>query len=179
MHKYLLRNNSRGFSLIELAMLLAIVGIMAGFSIPVLNSTLQDVRLIGDARNIATGLTYAKLSAVSQTTRCRLSFDLGNNQWSTTKLNRTSGSYEAQGSANWLTNGGSPTGAVFNTSSSSSPSGFPTSSSTTITFNSRGIPIEGPSVIYVSNSGSNYAVTVSLSGKVQVLRLRQNQWVPQ
>jgi prepilin-type N-terminal cleavage/methylation domain-containing protein len=182
MREYLLKKDNRGFSMVELAIALAIVGVMAAFSVPILNSSMRDMRLIGDARGIAAGLTNAKLSAAAQMAHYRLSFDLANNRWSTAKQSTTGGSFVTQGAVNSLTNAGSSIETVFKSNSTStppSPSGFSSASSPTITFNSRGIPIEGLSVIYISNSAVNYAVTVSLAGRIQLLRLTQGQWVSQ
>lgn len=179
MRKLLLKGNNRGFSLVELSMLLATMGILAAFSIPMLNSAMRDMRLIGDARSMATNLAYARLSAASQMTHYQLSLNLARNQWSVAKLNRASDSYEIQGAVNSLSSAGTSQEAIFKSNSVSAPSGFPTSSSTTITFNSRGFPIEGPRIIYLSNSAVNYAVTVSLTGRVQLWRLSKGQWVTQ
>jgi prepilin-type N-terminal cleavage/methylation domain-containing protein len=178
-HPLRLKQDNHGFSMVELALVVAIFAIMAGMSIPMLNSAMRDMRLIGDARSIASSLNYSRLSAASQMTHYRISFDLNNNRWQTAKLNRASGSFEIQGSVNPLTNAGTSSETTFRstTSASSPPSGFSSSSSATITFNSRGIPLEGPSVVYISNSTSQYAVTVSIAGKVQLLRFTQSQWV--
>jgi Tfp pilus assembly protein FimT len=174
-----LRKSNRGFSLVELLILLGILGIAAGLSVPMLASTMRDMKLISDARNISTSASYAKLSAASQMTRYRLSFDLGNNRWSVAKLNRTSGNFEVQGPANVLGNGVAGNGIAFKATSSSAPSGFPAASSTTITFNTRGIPIEGASAIYLSNQDADYAITVSIAGNVQFLRHKNSQWTTQ
>jgi len=179
MHECHVKDCERGFSLPEMCIILAITAIMAAFSIPMVSSSMRDLQLISDARNIATTLTYAKLSAASQMTRYRLSFNTGNNEWSLSKLNRTSGNYEIQGPTNALRDGVADSGITLKSTSSSAPSGFPTTSSATITFNSRGIPIEGASVIYISNRNADYAVAVSLSGKVQFLRYTNSQWTSQ
>ena len=175
----------RGFSLIELIILLSMVAIVAAFSIPMLSSSMRSWQLAADARNIVTTLTYAKLSATSQMTHYQLSFDVASNKWSMLKLNRGTGVYDLQGEVNELSTGIAYSGIAFKSASSSAPSGFPTTSSTSITFNSRGIPIDGAgipttdNVVYVSGTGDDYAVTVSLAGKVQLWRSLNGQWVAQ
>lgn len=168
---------NRGFTLIELSIVLGLTAIVAAFTIPVLSDSMRGMQLISDARKIATAMSYAKLSATSQMTSYRLSFDLDNNQWSLLKRDRTSGDFELQQAVNGLSDGVADSGIAFKEDSDSSPAGFPTASSTSITFNSRGIP-NGISIIYVSNEDTDYAISVSLAGKVQIWRFRDNQWVP-
>ncbi len=177
----------RGFSLTELTMLLAIVGILLASSIPILSSSMRSWQLGADARKIVTSLTLAKLSATSQMTHYQLSFTVAENKWSLQKWNRSSSpnAYELQGAETTLSEGIANSGIAFKSSSSSAPEGFPTTSSATITFNSRGIPINGANnptgdnVIYLSDAGTDYAVTVSLAGKVQLWRHQDGQWVSQ
>lgn len=138
-----------------------------------------------DCRSIAAALTYARLSATSQLTHYQLSFDLGGNKWSVQKLNRATGNLDLQGALNTLSSGLASSGIAFRAASASAPAGFPTTSSASITFNSRGIPTNGAgipttdNVVYISGAGNDYAVTVSLAGKVQLWRNRSGQWLPQ
>ncbi|MBN2338755.1 MAG: GspH/FimT family pseudopilin [Acidobacteria bacterium] len=168
----------RGFSLVELSIVLLMIAVLASFSIPMLNSSLRDMKIISDAQGIATTLTYAKLQAMAQMTSWKLSFDLANNQWQIERFDRDTGQYVMEQSVKTLSEGVSNSGIVFVAESASAPTGFPTESSTTITFNSRGIPIqsEGPGIVYISNNNSHYAVSVSISGKVDTWRLQNQQW---
>lgn len=171
---------NRGFSLIELTMVLGLTAAVAAFSIPMLTNSLRGMQLLSDARNISTTVTYARLSATSQMTRYRLSFDLENNTWNLEKRNRETGEYELQQAVNGLSNGISHSGIAFKAESSTephAPPGFPSESSTAITFSPRGIP-DGVSIIYLSNDEIDYAVSVSLAGRVQVWRFQNSQWAP-
>ncbi len=175
---------NRGFSLVELTMILAILAIVAGLSVPVLSSSMRNWRLAGDARNIVTALTYAKLTAASQMTRSQLTFDLSGNTWSVMKFNRSTNNYDLQGSINRLSDGLANSGIGFKSSSTSAPSGYPTASSTSITINSRGIAIDGsgnPTThsVFLSDAGTDYVVTVSLAGRVQLWRNQNGSWMPQ
>jgi prepilin-type N-terminal cleavage/methylation domain-containing protein len=174
---------SRGFSMVELSMVLAVTAVMAAIAIPVLSSSMRDMQLISDARKISTTMSYAKLSATAQMTNYQMSFDLANNRWSLLKRNRTSGAYELQQAVNELSLGNANSGVAFKTSS---PSGtapgatgeFLTTSATSVRFNSRGIPNDRV-IVYLSNETTDYAVSVSLAGKVQIWRYRDNQWIRQ
>jgi len=171
-----------GFSLTELLVVLALVAMVAGFAVPTVSTSMRSWQLASDARNIASTLTYAKISSMSQMTHFQLSFNLGANQWSVSKYNRGTAAYEVEGSTNGLAHGLANNGITFRSTSSSAPSGFGTSSSTSITFNSRGIPVDATgrptanNVVYISDASDNYAITVSLSGRVQLWRCINDQW---
>ncbi len=168
-------DTNRGFSLVELVVVLALAGVIAAFAFPVLTGSLRGMQLVSDARKIATSMSYAKLSATSQMTSYRLSFDLDSNQWSLLKRNRMSGVFELQQTVNQLSDGVSNSQIAFKADSTNAPAGFPTTSSSEITFNSRGIP-NGIGVIYLSNEDTDFAISVSLAGKVQIWRYQDNQW---
>lgn len=171
-----------GFSMVELLMLVGMAVVMMAVSIPMLSSSMRSMQLMADARSIATSLTLAKMSATAQMTHCRLSFDLDGSEWRLEKLNKSTGEFELQQADNELSSGMVNSGIVFKSSSSSAPSGFPTDSSTAITFNSRGIPIDGAgipapnNVVYLSMHDTDFAVTVSLGGKVQLWKHENDQW---
>jgi len=179
-----LKKNSRGFSLIELSILLAMTAILAAFSIPMLTSAMRSMQLISDARNIATTMTYAKTRAASQMTHYKLTFKLSTNEWYLERYDRDTDKFELEDAKNWLSNAVSNSGITFKTSSSSNPDGFPPTSSGKITFNSRGLSIDDTgsvttSIVYLSNDDLDYAVSVSLTGKVQIWKHADDQWLPQ
>jgi Tfp pilus assembly protein FimT len=178
MTKSNLKENDKGFSLVELSVLLAMTAILAALSLPMLTSSMHDMQLISDARSIATTMTYAKLSATSQMTHYRLSFDLDNNEWLLEKWNRSTDEFELQQATNDLSRGLANSGISFKANSGTAPTGFPTDSSTAVTFNSRGVP-DGVAIIYLSNDDEDFAVSASLSGKIQIWRYRDNQWISQ
>ncbi len=177
-----MKKNDRGFSIAELCVLLGVSALIAAIAIPVLTSGMQSMQLISDARSIATTMSYAKMSAASQATRYRLSFNLDSNQWSLLKLDTSSGTFQLQQAVNALSRGVGHSGIRFKSTSSTAPQGFSTSSSPTLTFNSRGIlvePTSGVGIVYLSNRTDDYAVSASLSGKVQIWRLRDGAWIAQ
>lgn len=176
MHKCRIEKNSRGFSLVELAMMLGMATILAAISIPTLSSAMRGMKLASDAKSIATTLTYARVRAASQLTRYRMSLDLGNNQWTLSKWNRASSAYEMEQNTNTLANGLSNSGIRFKTDSGTAPAGFPSASSTTITFDSRGIPMEGSGIIYLSGRDTDFAISISNAGKIQLWRYQNSQW---
>jgi prepilin-type N-terminal cleavage/methylation domain-containing protein len=169
---------TRGFSMVELSVVLGLMAIAAAIAIPMLASSMRGMQLISDTRSISTTMTYAKMSAISQLTHYRVSFDLNDNEWQLEKWNRDDEEFELQQATNGLSRGMAGSGIAFRISSDTAPAGFPTTSSTAITFNSRGIP-DGVHIVYLSNEDDDYAVSASLSGKVQIWRRRNGQWVSQ
>jgi Tfp pilus assembly protein FimT len=169
--------NQSGFSLIELSVLAGLLVLVSAFSIPMLSSAMEDMEMIGDARSIATAMTYAKISSTAQMIHYRVAFDLGAGQWNVEReTEQNSGEFEMENAINSLRDGDGGSEIAFNDSSGTAPDGFPTDSSATITFNSRGMPIGGAQIVYLTKSDADFAVSVSLTGRVQVWRYRNNQW---
>ncbi len=179
------KSSEAGFSVTELVMVMAAVIVMLGLSVPMLGSAMRDIQLGSDVRNIATTLSFAKMNSTSEITHCRLLFGLDNNTWSMEKLNKVTGNFELQQDTNSLSSGMANSGITFKSNFDPAPRGFPQSSSTSIIFNSRGIPIDGAGVpttnniVYLANAENDYAVTVSLTGKIQIWRYQNNQWTEQ
>ena len=177
-----MNKNDRGFSLTELTVMLGMIAILSAFSIPALNSAMQDMQLNADAKSIATTLTYAKVHSSSQMARYRVSFILGTNQWRLEKFNPGTSGYDLEQATNTLSTGMAKSGITFQASADEGPPGFETlkESSTEITFDSRGLPMGTTGyeagIIYLSNDNIDFAVSVSISGKVQLWRLQDGQW---
>jgi Tfp pilus assembly protein FimT len=174
--------SARGFSLIEICILFGMIMIVSAFAIPSLSSAMRGLQLSGDARNIASALSYAKLSAASQMRRFRVSFTLGENRWEVQRFNSAANEFESDLEGKNLS---TESGIGFKTTASAALTGYPSASSSTITFNSRGLPIDDAgipaanSVVYISKDDSDFAVSVSLTGKVQVWKRNDDQWCSQ
>ena len=66
--------NSKGFTLIELMIVIAILGILAGIAAPNFQTYMTRMRLNGAARQIMTDLMEARSKAVSRNNRFRVFF---------------------------------------------------------------------------------------------------------
>jgi prepilin-type N-terminal cleavage/methylation domain-containing protein len=173
-----MKKGQHGFSLPEIMVVIVGLLLFAALTVPSLTTAFNAWQLNADARKISTTLMSAKLKTTSQATRYRVHFDVANNSFRAQKLNRTTGNYEdiADEPAITLSDGIRNSGIHLMADSGSGPTGFPTGSSEFIIFNSRGIPITntdpavptGANVIYLSNGSTNYAVTVSVTGRIQL-----------
>ena len=112
--------DQKGFSLIELMVVVGIVALLAGISTPMISSWMTKVRLKNTARDISTMLYNARANAISKSLEYRVRFDEANKTYSLDRGNAFSGS------TIWTAEKGSqplPAGITF----SGFDAGFPTS----------------------------------------------------
>jgi len=180
--------SARGFSLVEITVVVAIMLLIGVIAIPSLKAGLQSYQTAADVRAIAGQLALAKMRASAQFTDARVNFN------NFTK-NTGTGTYQYQvevynqGSASWAIDqtGGVNTGVQnlstnssygYGTITTAAGSQSPIGQSNLIEFNSRGIPVtsglvaSGNYAVYLNNGhGTYYAVTVSISGNVQIWQM--------
>ncbi len=171
-----------GFFLTELLITITVMAALSAVAVPMLSSSMRSMQLAADAQNISSTLAAARLNAKSLMTPYRIAFDLDHNEWQLEKLNRAAGNFELQQDVYQLSSGITNSGITFLKNSGSHPGTFPSQSSRTITFNSRGIPIDNNNVptsnniVYLSKSGTDLAISVSLTGKVEVWKEENGRW---
>jgi prepilin-type N-terminal cleavage/methylation domain-containing protein len=68
--------DSRGFSLIELLMVVAIMGVLAAITVPMSGNTIRYLKLSGDARELSNATAVAKMRAAAKFTQSRLFVDI-------------------------------------------------------------------------------------------------------
>lgn len=78
--KFRLRNKNSGFTLVELMIVIAIIGIMAGIAIPNFFSFLPKNRLRSATRDIVSCLQEMKLRAIKENATTVIVFDLANDR---------------------------------------------------------------------------------------------------
>lgn len=145
--------NKKGFTLIEITIALAILGILAGIAIPNYLTWNARYEFKDTARNLSSNLTLAKLSAMSRNTAITLT--LQNNGGETEYVTTSTVIQTETFPSDVSVNGGLPVSITFN------PFGQRTSGgagSQVITLDS----IDQPDIQYV--------LTITVSGKVSIVK---------
>jgi prepilin-type N-terminal cleavage/methylation domain-containing protein len=184
----MLPTDSRGYSLVELMMVVAIMGVLVAITVPMSSNTIKYLKLSGDARELSNATAVAKMRAAAKFTQARLYIDkVGKSFYIQTYTKSATTDCPTVGA--WCTEGGA-------TSLSSTVSfGYGPATQTTIDqaapcqntasppvdvantaciiFNSRGIPIDntgsptGNDAIYVTDGTAIYAVTIAATGFIR------------
>ena len=173
-----------GFSIIELAIVLTILALIAVLAIPQATKTLRAFRASSDARSIASQLALTKMRAANGFTQARLNCDLTANSCQTeictSKGASACNTFTAEGGSLSLSQNN-----TFGFGTITTAAGSQTSIQNTaqIVFNSRSLPVDstgtptGDDALYLTNgNGDTYAVTVYASGRVAVWRYNSGTW---
>jgi prepilin-type N-terminal cleavage/methylation domain-containing protein len=175
----LARYSFRGFSLLELVVVMAIVLTVGMVGLPSLQKTLAIYKGSGAVRNIGAQLAMGRMRATADFTRVRLSINTTDNTYTVALYNKTTAAYDVEGGTQYL-----PTGVSFGFGSITTPAGSQSTigQTTNIYFNSRGAPVDSSgattsvSAIYLNNDGNYYAVTVSVVGLIRVWKWTGSAW---
>lgn len=148
--------NKKGFTLIELVVIIGITAILAIIATPIISKTIPNYRLKGAAREIYSNLQKAKLEAVRQNSDVIMAFTTG-----TYTAEGGVGSYEVSydndGTKVIISSGSMPKTVSLITSGTPFTGGF----------TGQGLPTAWGSV-QVRNSIRWYRITVSSAGNIKL-----------
>jgi prepilin-type N-terminal cleavage/methylation domain-containing protein len=88
-----MHTSQRGYTMIELLLVLGLMGVVCAMVIPITSSSLKGNRLRGDANAIKNFVGLAKMRASSQSTRARVYADLGANSYALEVWDRTTNAW--------------------------------------------------------------------------------------
>ncbi len=162
-------NNSKenGFTMTELVVVIAIIGITLAIAIPSFLSYRPTMRIKGAARDISSILQSARMKAVTRNTNCNVVFTLVNNSFTQDCTNTTT-SLPDDISFGWGTNVNRDVGG------DALPADGVAFAGDTCNFTSGGTANAG--TIYITNTkNESYAVTVSSGGRIIIYRWDPNQ----
>jgi prepilin-type N-terminal cleavage/methylation domain-containing protein len=179
-------DHSRGFSIIELLVVLALVGVVAVIAIPMAKPAVGGYRLAGSARNIAYEVSLAKMRAAANFTQARLFVNLGDGTYRLETWDKTTSTWTIEAGIEGL-----PQGVGFGYGGIATPppntqgtiglapacldaGGAVIASSACVVFNSRGVPIDstgaptGVNALYITDGTAVYGATVAATGMTQL-----------
>jgi Tfp pilus assembly protein FimT len=195
-------NDSRGYSIIEILLVVGITTVISAMAVPMMSNTIGNFRLSGDAHSVASAIALAKLRAASDFSQARVYVDLSTRAFHVETLQKTP--------AAWITEGGSTTlstGVTFGFGGiASAPpnsqtviaqstacvtaAGAAIANTACILFNSRGIPVDpsgaapnvgaptGSDALYLTDGTAVFAMTLSATGQSKMYRTNVSsaQW---
>jgi prepilin-type N-terminal cleavage/methylation domain-containing protein len=187
---FMFAEDSRGFSLVELLMVVAIMGVLAAITVPMSGNAIRYIKVSGDARDVANATAVTKMRAAAKFTQARLYIDIVGKQYYVQTYDKATSAWVTDGGATSLANTvsfsyGPVTTPPANTQTainqaplcknSASPP-VDVANTACVVFNSRGIPIDstgspfGDDAIYVTDGSAVYGITVAATGFIRTWR---------
>jgi prepilin-type N-terminal cleavage/methylation domain-containing protein len=175
-----------GFSMMEMLLVTAVVGIVAVIALPMTGRTVGGLRLKGDAQGLSNSVALTKMRAASSFSRARLYADLGMNWYMVQVWDKVADAWVTEGSpvrmsgaVSFSTGGiGQPPPNTQVAIAQSDPcfdgEGNAIGGTACIVFNSRGIPVDGDgsptgrNALYISNGVGVYGVTITATPLVRL-----------
>ena len=157
-----MEKKSAGFTLVEILITIAIIGIVAAIAIPNFLTVLPKWRAKSAATDLFSNLQLAKMTAIRQGRDCSVTFSTGPDQYQISLLNKTV-SLATYGSGLQF-RGPAPQFTTFETSP--------------LTFNSRGMLTSSQGYTYFTNADQNvyYRAGATSAGVVVLQKLEGGQW---
>jgi prepilin-type N-terminal cleavage/methylation domain-containing protein len=180
-----------GFSLVEMMMVVAIIGVLAAITVPMSGNALRFLKVSGDARSLSNATAVTKMRAASKFTQARLYVDISGGTYYIQSWDKSTSSWVTETGTTSLSSTvsfgyGPVTAPPANTqttivqaplcmNTTVSPA-VAVANTACIIFNSRGLPVDatgspfGNDAIYITDSTAVYGITVAATGFVRLWR---------
>lgn len=145
--------NESGFTIMEMMVVIAIIAILAGITIPNMISWRANHQLNGTAREILSLLNNARIAAIKNNATVTVSYDAGTRTIQAVYTNRATG------------NPGPTITTELKPGVTIAGSTFP---SNTVSFNSRGIPSNAGTITLTGSGGNPLRVTMASTGVTRI-----------
>jgi Tfp pilus assembly protein FimT len=184
-----LRSVEHGYSIIEVLVVAGLAVVLSAVAIPMIGSSLSNVRLGGDAHSVSDAVALTKMRAAATFTRARLFVDQSSNSFHLEEWNNTTGAWVVDGGTTTLSSGvsfgfGPITAAPPNTQAAIAQApaclntanpAQPIGNTACVLFNSRGIPIDATTsnpttldALYITDGSAVYGTTVTATGTMRL-----------
>jgi prepilin-type N-terminal cleavage/methylation domain-containing protein len=161
--------NKRGFSLTELMVVVAVMGIMGLVAVPTLVTALPGYRLKGSAKDLCSNMRKARSLAVKQNRTVSIVFHNDNNSYVIDNSERVA---LADGISFGCGNATSAAG-----DGASLPADGISFSGNKVTFTTQGLISGASGYVYLQNTkGQAYAVSARTSGSIIMRQWLNNTW---
>jgi Tfp pilus assembly protein FimT len=180
--------SSPGYSLVELMAFMAVMVTLAAFVVPFTRSSVNALNLSGDARNLTSAVSLAKMRAAASFTQARIVVNLASGTFYVERWQKNPAAWIAEGGTKVLSSTVSFGFAGITTPPPNTQSaiaqappclnaaGVAMAGTACIVFNSRGVPIDSTNApvatgaFYIGDGSAVYGVTASTGGMVQLWR---------
>lgn len=188
--------SEKGFSLIEMMMVVAIIGVLAAITVPMSGNAVRYLKLSGDARDLSNAAAVTKMRAAAKFTQARLYIDITGRAFYVQTFDKTISVACPTGC--WVNEGGTTQLSSTVSYSYGPVTSAPPNTQTTIgqapqcmntaatpvaiantacmIFNSRGLPVDstgsptGMDAAYVTDGSAVYGITVAATGFTRLWR---------